>query len=208
MSKYFNYFPKTFYTNSNNATSLESVTNIITRFGFESSLKDNISSFYEYEIKDGDTPEIIASKYYKHPERHWIVLLFNDIIDPQFDWPMDYGTFTGYVDTKYKANGGISWAKNINNVHSYYRVSTRTSDFDGTQLIEKFQITQEEYANTGISVVSYTLQDKSTVTETISTEVKSYFDYEIDLNEAKRNIKLLKPEFVSTVEKEFKIKVK
>jgi hypothetical protein len=208
MAKYFNYFPKTYYTNSNNATSLETVTNIITRFGFESNLKDNISAFYDYEIRDGDTPEIIASKYYDHPERHWIVLLFNDIIDPQFDWPMDYGTFTDYVDTKYKANGGISWAKNINNVHSYYRVSIRTSDFDGSQLIEKFQITQEDYANTGTSVVSYTLQDNTTVTETNTTDIKSYFDYESDLNEGKRTIKLLKPEFINAVEKEFKLKVR
>lgn len=204
MARYFSKFKKVLYTNNDNSNALDVVTNIISRFAFEESLKLNTSSYYEYDIKDSDTPEIIAEKYYNDPERHWIVLLFNDIIDPQYDWPLEDRALIRYIDNKYSANGGINWAKDINNVHSYYKISTRTSDYEGISLIEKFQITQEEYANTGISSINYTLQDSTTVTETITTEVKTYYDYEIYLNENKRKIRLLKPEFVDSVEKEFK----
>ena len=45
------------------------------------------------EFVIGDTPEIIASKYYGDPEKHWIVLLANDIINPFFDFPLNYQEF-------------------------------------------------------------------------------------------------------------------
>lgn len=208
MSRYFNFFPKTYYSLNDSSNNLDTATNIISRFAFEEALKENSAAFYPYEIREGDTPEIIARKYYDHVERHWIVLMFNDIVDPQYDWPMESRTLIDYIDKKYANNGGLSWAKNINNVQAYYKITTRTSDYDGTKLIEKVQITQQEYANTGASSTNYTLQDNTTITEEITTEKKTYFDYEYDLNESKRKIKLLKPEFVTAVEKEFKKVIK
>jgi nucleoid-associated protein YgaU len=100
MAKYFNYFPKTLYTANNSSAGLDTVTNIIARFGFEQSLKNNSSAFYKYQIQESDTPEIIAHKYYGNAEKHWIVLLFNDIIDPQFDWPLKYDVLIDFVDAK------------------------------------------------------------------------------------------------------------
>jgi hypothetical protein len=100
MAKYFNYFSKTFYTSDDDSPGLDTVTNIISRFAFENSLKENSAAFYPYNIQDSDTPEIIARKYYDNVERHWIVLLFNDIIDPQFDWPLDQRTIIDFIDTK------------------------------------------------------------------------------------------------------------
>ncbi len=87
MSKCFSYFPKTVYTlDSSNA---DAVTSIVSRFGFESSFKNNTAVYYEYNIQDSDTPEIIASKFYGDSEKHWVVLMLNQIVDPQFDWPLD-----------------------------------------------------------------------------------------------------------------------
>jgi len=211
MAQFFNYYPKTFYSSNTNSTGVNTVTNIITRFSFEDALKQNSAAFYKYSIKDSDTPEIIADKYYGDSERHWIVLLFNDIIDPQFDWPLQYPTFIEYVDNKYTANGaanttvqtGLEWAQDINNVHSYYKVITRSGS-NGNQIEEKVQVDANTYANVGTSSTSYTLQDGSSITETITTETKTYYTYENELNEAKREIKLLKKDFVSEVEKEFK----
>lgn len=211
MAQFFNYYPKTFYSSNTNSTGTDTVTNIITRFSFEDTLKQNSAAFYKYVIKDSDTPEAIADKYYGDSERHWIVLMFNDIIDPQFDWPLQYSSFIEYVDSKYTANGaanttvqtGLEWAQDVNNVHSYYKVVTRTGS-NGNQIEEKVQVDADTYANVGSSSTSYTLQDGTTITEAISTETKTYYTYENELNEAKREIKLLKKDFVADVEKEFK----
>ena len=212
MAKYFNYFPKTFYTSNNKTTGVDTVTNIIARFGFEQKLKENSLVFYEYNIQESDTPEIIASKYYDNPERHWIVLLFNDIIDPQYDWPLQYGPFIEYVDNKYSANNyadtantsvtGLAWSQNINNIKSYFKVITTTSST--SDLIEKLEIDSNTYANVAATTNSYTLQDGSAVTVKVTKETQTYYDYEIEENEKKRTIKLLKKEFVPEVEKEFK----
>ena len=64
MAQFFNYYPKTFYSSNTNSTGIDTVTNIITRFSFEDTLKQNSAAFYKYSIKDSDTPEIIAYKYY------------------------------------------------------------------------------------------------------------------------------------------------
>ncbi len=213
MSKFFNYYPKTFYTSNNNSTGIDTVTNIIARFGFEKKLKENSSAFYKYTIKDSDTPEIIAAKFYDHSERHWIVLLFNDIIDPQYDWPLQSDTLIDYINTKYStveyantANTlvtGLSWAQNISHVQAYYKIITRTSA-DGTDIVEKITVDANTYANIAATSISYTLNNASSITQTVSKTTQTYYDYELELNEAKREIKLLKGDFVSEVEKEFK----
>ena len=213
MARYFNFFPTTLYSTDNSSFGLDAVTNIIARFSFEQKLKENASAFYKYDIQDSDTPEIIASKYYDSSERHWIVLLFNDIIDPQFDWPLDSRTIIEYIDSKYSvpqfadtANtsiSGLSWAKNINNIKSYYKTIT-TTNFDGTENLQKFEIDANTYANVGTTTTSFTLQNGSTISRTISTETETHYDFEIEENDKKRTINLLKSEFISAVEKEFK----
>ena len=211
MAKFFNYFPKTIYTANTKVGGLDTVTNIIARFGFEKTLKENSAAFYKYSIQDSDTPEIIAHKYYENSERHWIVLMFNDIVDAQYEWPLRYENFIKYVDSKYTANGaanttvqtGLAWAMNINNVHSYYKIIKRTSA-DGTVIQEKLQVDANTYANVGATSSSITLQSGNIITQSVSKEKKTYYEYEQEENEAKREIVLLKPEFVPQIEKEFK----
>lgn len=219
MAKYFNFFPKTLYSQEDKKTNLETVTNIISRFTFENDFKENSSVFYEYEIQEGDTPEIIAYKFYNNVERHWIVLTYNNIIDPYYDWPLSTRQFNEYVNRKYSspeyadtANtsvSGLSWAKNVNNVHSYYKVVTTTVQYPEKVItIDKMQVDANTYANNTImengTNQNYTLGDNTTVNITITKETKSHFTFENEENEKKRKIKLLKPEFVTAVEKEFK----
>jgi hypothetical protein len=205
MAKYFNYFPKTVYTL--NSLDVETVTNITSRFGFEQSFKDNSAVYYEYDIQDGDTPEIIASKFYDSPERHWAVLMINNIVDPQFDWPLDQRTIISYINEKYSANAsvgqsGTTWAQA--NIHSYYKIETRISNSTEAELQTKLQIDANTYANVAATTTNLILDDGNSITITTTKETKSYYDYEIEENEAKRTIKLLKPEFVSSIEEELR----
>jgi hypothetical protein len=206
MSKYFNYFPKTVYSTANNLTQTDIVTNITSRFGFEQSLRENTSAYYKYSIQDGDTPEIIASKFYGDSEKHWMVLAFNNIIDPQWDWPMEYNTLIKFIDNKYSANAapqsGLAWAMSDNNVQSYYKVVTKSSSV-GVDFVEKIQLDATSYNDLQPSENTYNLTNGQ-VRETITKEKKTYFDYEMELNETKREINLLKKEFVSGADREFR----
>jgi hypothetical protein len=203
MSKYFNYFPKTLYTSDDENGVV--VTNIISRFAFEKSYRDNSAVYYEYDIQDSDTPEIIAHKMYGNSERHWIVLMMNEIVDPQFDWPLDQRTIISYINDKYSANAsvgqtGISWAQQ--NTHSYFKIETRTSNSTNTSIEKRIQIDSNAYTNLVESITNLNLQDGNAITIKVTKETQSYYDYEIDLNESKRTIKLIKPEFVNRLENE------
>ena len=206
MAKYFNYFPTTYYTNSDSSTALDTVTNIIARFAFENELKENTSVFYPYDVQDGETPEMIANKYYGSSEKHWIVLLFNDIIDPQYDWPLDQRTLIKYINDKYANNGarhspyltGIQWAQDAGNVKAYYKTVTRLSSKPTkNKIVEKIEIDANTHTNLPVTTTTYTLQDGSITTETISKTTQTYYDYEVELNDNKRTIRLLKSEFVT-----------
>ena len=204
MSKFFNYFPKTVYS-LDNTNNVDAVTSIVSRFSFENSFRDNTSVYYEYNIQDSDTPEIIASKFYGDSEKHWVVLMLNQIIDPQFDWPLDQRTIISFITEKYSANAsvgqsGINWAQA--NIHSYYKVETRTTNSTGSELQSKLQIDANTYANVAATTTNLTLDDGNSITITVSKETKSYYDYEIEENETKRTIKLLKPEFIRPIENE------
>ena len=147
MAKYFNYFPKTVYTL--NSLDVETVTNITSRFGFEQAFKNNSAVYYEYDVQDSDTPEIIANKFYGSSERHWAVLMINDIVDPQFDWPLDQRTIISYMNEKYSANAsvgqsGVNWAQA--NIHSYYKIETRTTNSTGAELQSKLEKLHEDIA--------------------------------------------------------------
>ena len=211
MAKYFNYFPKTFYTSNNDVNGVEAVTNIIARFAFDSQLKENTSAFYPYRVQDSDTPEIIADKYYGNVEYHWVVLLFNNIIDPQFDWPLKSDTLIDYIDKKYTANGsantpaqsGLTWALSENNVQGYFKVVTTTAN-DGTITQEKITIDANTYANVTTGSNTYTTQAGEAVTVRTTKETQSYYTYETNLNESKREINLVKSDFLPQIEKEFK----
>ena len=209
MAKYFNYFPKTYYYPSYESTSADVVTNIISRFGFEQSFKENSITYYEYSIQDGDTPEIIASKIYNSPERHWIVLAMNDIVDPQYDWPLNQQTLINFIDSKYTSNAnttagqsGLEWAQA--NTKKYLKIQTRTDNASGLAVVDKIEIDANTYANVVNSTETYTLQNGYTVKLDTSKETKTYFQYEVEKNDSKRTIKILKDEFVESVESEFK----
>jgi hypothetical protein len=144
-------------------------------------------------------------------EYHWVVLLFNNIIDPQFDWPLKSDTLIDYIDKKYTANGtantpaqsGLSWALSENNVQGYFKVITSTAN-DGTITTEKITIDANTYANVTTGSNTYTTQAGESVRVVTTKETQSYYTYETNLNESKREINLIKSDFLPQIEKEFK----
>jgi hypothetical protein len=183
----------------------------MSRFSFNATSKDKLVMYYKYDISDGETPEIIADKLYGSPEKHWIILSVNNIKNPQFDWPLRYNDLTKYIDIKYRGatyantantGTGLSWSKS--HTHSYYINEKRTLP-SGSDTTETIIIDAATYANTNTtSTVVYTLYDSSNVTITTTKSSISYYEYEIQANEEKRTIDILRPEFVKTIEQEFR----
>lgn len=210
MANYFSKFPQLYYSYDGFNTA-ELITNIMARFSLEKETKENTIIYYEYDVQEGDTPEIVASKVYDSPERHWVVLMMNDIVDPQYDWPLTTITLNNYIDKKYSTSeyansntsgAGINYAQS--NTHSYYKIITTTIP-NGNKIINKYEIDVNTYANVTTSSSSVTLQDNNVITIATTKTTKNYYDYEVEENEKKRKIKLLKPEFVDALEDEIEL---
>lgn len=209
MAGYFSNFPRIYFS-TNDGESVDLVTNIMAKFSLDESFKENTAVYYNYDITEGDTPEIVAHKLYGSAQRHWIVLMMNNIVDPQFDWPMTSITLNNYIDAKYSntqyansntSGAGLTYAGS--NVHSYYKVITTTIP-NGSKIVNQYEIDANTYANVSVSTISTTLADNNVITIATSKDTKTYYEYEVELNESKRQIKLLKPEFVSSLEDEVK----
>jgi hypothetical protein len=205
MSIYFSNFPKDLY--SFNDFYEIYVTNIVSRISFEQKFMNNAAAYYVHRIKDGETPEGLAYKIYGNSERHWIILLMNEIIDPLYDWPLNYESFNKYIISKYNS---IEYA--MSNMHSYYKVTTSTINQNSPSRItnvEKIRVDFSTYTDILENPNDYTYQvitlaDGNSLSRQVSAQAKSFYDYETEQNEAKRSIKILKQEFVSSAVSELK----
>ena len=76
-------------------------TDILTRIAFREQVQKQALAFQDYYVEDGMTPELVAEDLYGDAELHWIVLMFNDMIDPFHDWPLSENQIEDYLDKKY-----------------------------------------------------------------------------------------------------------
>jgi hypothetical protein len=199
--QYFDTLPKIIHTNDNGVSTI--MTNLMARVSIMPEILKNPMVYYKYDVQDGDTPEIVAHKYYDDPYRYWIVLFANKMLDPQWDWPLSSIQFNEYVNEKY--------GNTLSNLHHYEKVITKTTrgiDDDQT-VIESFVISGEEFVSLlyshpfGIDVArSFTLPI-GYVDITIQPTPITNYDYEMKLNESKRNINILNSKYVDQLEKEF-----
>ena len=103
---YFNKIPKIYY-DFEGSKEPKIVTNLLRRVGMRAKLKSNTLIYDTYDVKEGETPEMIAFKLYGDSELHWIVLMINDITDRYHQWPMNFSQFNEYLNDKYSNPDGI-----------------------------------------------------------------------------------------------------
>jgi hypothetical protein len=215
---YFNSFPLVQTTDYNG--NLVTLTNILERVEIIPTLLDNVSMFYNYDIKDTDTPDIIADKYYGDSYRYWLVPYANQMVDVQGEWPMTENLLNDYIIDKYTQDTANTLNIAVANVTSSqvfaYTQSTiqnyvmTIKTFDSTTsntTITNYNIDSYAYAN--ISLLSEEnngqpvyFPDGSYVTKTITGSTQSIYEYEVELNESKRNINLINATYAGAMEKQ------
>ena len=97
---YFDKFPLVQYDISKDGN-VRLATDILRRVAFREKVLEQAGLFEEYYIEEGETPEIVAEKVYGDPEMHWVVMLFNEIIDPKYDFPLSEAQLEKYLDKTY-----------------------------------------------------------------------------------------------------------
>jgi len=162
------------------------------------SLLTNTTTYYQYLIGEGDTPELIAFKQYGSAKYFWVVTMMNNIIDPLIQWPKDYANFVRYIIDTY---GSVAAASGTN--HHFTMSEVKTDSF-GNASTTTFVIDQTMY-NTlygQVTPVVTTFPGGGTVTTTVTVAAVDNYTYELGLNDAKRPIILLHPSYLPQVVKE------
>jgi hypothetical protein len=192
--QYFDTLPKIIKTDANRISVI--MTDLMARCSIIPEILKNPMVYYDYDVQDGDTPEIVAYKYYGDSYRYWVVLFANQITDPQWDWPLSTNNFDAYIANKYQAFDPYS------EIHHYEKVITQYDASTQINTIKNIIIDKNTYDNLSFSIITYNLPTGN-VTITTEKSAVSFYDYELNLNESKRNIKILNSIYVEQLEKQF-----
>lgn len=193
--QYFDTLPKVVYT-QNGVSSV--YTNLLARVSVIPEMLKDPLIYYSYDIQEGDTPEIIAHKYYGDSYRYWIVLFANELLDPQWDWPMTSRVFEQYLANKYPSTNIYSEIEYYEKVITQYDVDTQTTT------INRVRIDENVYNGLPVTQTATYILPTGPVTITTERNAVSIYDYELNQNEAKRNIKILNSIYVNQFEEQFK----
>ena len=172
---YFDMFPNIYYSAKGDGK-FTIMKDLLARVKLIANVKDNILGFDYYDVKDGETPEMIAHKYYGDVNLHWTILVVNDIIDYYEDWPMSVQRFEQFVKDKYDNPQGIH----------HYEISQTSGDT--TITIDVGMNTTEYPSATAISNYQYedSLQEKKRQIRLIGTRYIDSFvkEFESKMKEA------------------------
>ena len=200
--QYFSALPKVIVTDNNRVSRI--MTNLMARTSVLPAVLQNPLLFYTYDIQEGDTPEIIADKYYSDSYRYWVVLYVNQIMDPQWDWPLSGSQLQKYIEDKYgyNANTGHWTTDPYATTYQYQKIITKYDESTQTTTVDVIVIDEHTYDTLNETSNSYTLPT-GTVIISVSKKLVSLYENEIESNEQKRNIKILNSIYVDQLENEF-----
>ena len=170
---YFAQFPTIFY-DAVGKTEPKIVTHLLKRVAMHSKARATTALYDTYDVRNGETPESIAHKYYGDAEYHWVVLLVNNITDRFHQWPMNTRQFLAHLAERYD---------NVNATH-HYEINQVSGD-----ITKKIDI-----GLTNIDTDGNTIADATLVTNR---------EYEEEKQDEIRKIRLLDPTYLEQFVKDF-----
>ena len=189
--KYFRYIPDFDYVSrlskAQNISDYIRVKNLFKRTKISEQIFSDLTFFTNYQVIADERPDNVAFKVYGDSNLDWMILLANNIINVQQEWPLEHQSYYNYLIGKYGSDAALQ------NIHHYETREIKNSVGKvivpkGLEVPSTFNIT---YFDTGLGV-------QQTVTTEIVTEITNQV-YEDGLNDAKRNIDIIKPRFVGLI---------
>jgi len=187
LPRYFSYFPTLPYDTFDDSGKTRIVTDIFKRVRATLEARTDKTIYYKYNVLEGQLPEHIAYNYYGSTNYHWVVLLMNEIRDPQWSWPLDSFAFEKFIIDKY---GSVDSA--ARDTHHYETVEI-VSDSDTTEyskgdiILPKGLIVDSTFSYTYLKNGSETLVSGTSA----RTEITN-LAYEISENQKRSEIVLLR----------------
>ena len=180
------------------------VKNLFKRGVLRDDIFQDLAVFTKYEISNDDRPDNVAFDFYGDSNLDWLVLLCNNIINIQSEWPMSQKSFDNYLISKYTESGDSdtdTYDRIYNGVHHYETKQIKNSNdveilAEGLTVSPDYTLTYYDWLVSGYVILSKAANE--TYNTSLLTPITNY-QYQEKIEDDKRNIFLLKPLYVSLV---------
>ena len=165
------------------------VKNLFRRTKLRDDLQNVFTIFDKYEIPDEFRPENVAEDFYGNDELDWVVLTTAGIVNVRNEWPLNNRDIFNYSFEKY--------GDNLNATRFFETKEIKNSS--GSIILEKGKVVDSDFV--------FKYYDTNGIVEVKGTNVRtgvSNYDYEVRLNEEKRSIFVLKPEYLQQFLNDFR----
>ena len=197
MSNYFNQLPNLEYpsllkTRRTNHDTIR-VKNLFRRAKIREDLFANVHEFDKFEIIGDDRPDTVSEEIYGTPNLDWVILMSNNIIDIKNEWPMTQYDLNTYLNEKYTQQQLID-------IHHYETLELR--DGKDRLIIPAGQTVDEDWSLEYFDGTM--LRNTDLLAGGRPVRSVSFFEYEMNKNDEKRNINILKKDTLRMFMKDFK----
>ena len=189
MSNYFNYLPDFEYVSRLPDAKISDyirVKNLFKKGVIRDDIFQDITFFTKYQIQGDDRPDNVASKVYNDSKLDWIVKQSNNIVNLQTEWPLSQNDFDRYCLEKYGDYNTL-----YNGVHHYETIELKNSS--GVVILPAGKTVPSDF-----SISFYDDQLEQVISASETTTITNY-EYEDNIQTNKRNIFLLKQEYIPVV---------
>lgn len=187
MSNYFSYLPDIKVGIPEQDTSLKNyieIKNLFRRVRAKSQTLRDLTYFEKYSIPGDDKPYNVSYNVYGTPKYEWIILLVNDIANLYKEWPLSSREFEFMIREKYGVQGELE-------THHYE--TKEIKDQRGNIIVPAGLTVSADFTKT----LGQTILSGDQLIDNIT-----YYEYEMRLNEAKRDIFLPYPDAIFTIQNE------
>ena len=189
MSNYFKLLPDILYLDRENKEirTYAKAKNLFRRIKLRAISTEQLANFQFYNVIGGERPDQVAFKFYDDPSLDWVILLTNNIINVQTEWPMDNKSFEKYLEDKY--------GDTLHDVVEYESKEIRNAS--GEIILQRGLKIPQNYSFTYFDIGS---NQYETVVD-ISLAVTNYIK-EVKIQNERRVIRILKKEYIDDIQKE------
>ena len=163
------------------------VKNLFKKGKLREDIFQNVAFFEKYKIVGDDRPDNVAFEVYDDSALDWIVLLSNNILNVQSEWPLPQTDFDRFVLDKYGDYNTL-----YNGIHHYE--TTEVKNTQGVTIIPAGLQVDSSYS---VSYYDF-FTDLQVTTGNLAIPVTNY-EYEEKVENDKRNIFILKPRYLNIV---------
>ena len=190
MSSYFNLIPDFDYVSRLPDAKISDyirVKNFFRRVSLREDIYQNLTFFTKYPIEGDDRPDNVAQKVYENPSLDWLILLANNISHIPSEWPMAQIDFDEFLLEKYGDYNTL-----YNGVHHHETIEIK--DRNEVIIVPGGLEVSSDFTQTYYDYYDAEMKTKSNITRPVTN-----YQYEEKLENKKREIFILKQEYLTVV---------